>query len=396
MTSHLDVSALESWLGEAACVIRGPVDAPKRKDDILPLICLTRLSVVFDDDIDHLAHDFGDRQMAATLVEQDHQLVRCDIPEHSRWSTIGALATGPGQALTNAVRALARENPRLSGVLDVTDVGAATAGPRMVDDGRLAALVQVLNYPCDRLGLADGAPDLLGRAHADRLRAFAEAQGQSAGECSTPREVAVVMARLLDPRPGLLGGDPCGGSGGRLLSCHVRLVDTQEAPQNGRRTLPAHLAPLTVFGQEINPSTLAMSRMKAVIHDLEAEIALDDTKHRPAFTGVAAALVRGPRKEGAETWTSRHPVEGPDTDQELQAPFHVADPEDIDKGGPYHGHLASIRLWSHHGLTDAPRHALKTIGRFDCRWPVTPMLDALETDGGVPLRRWSRGAGGRM
>jgi type I restriction enzyme M protein len=52
------------------------VDAPKFKDYILPLVFLKRLSDVFDDEIDHLAHEFGDRQMAATLVEQDHQLVR--------------------------------------------------------------------------------------------------------------------------------------------------------------------------------------------------------------------------------------------------------------------------------------------------------------------------------
>jgi hypothetical protein len=29
MSQHLDISVLESWLWEAACVIRGPVDAPK-------------------------------------------------------------------------------------------------------------------------------------------------------------------------------------------------------------------------------------------------------------------------------------------------------------------------------------------------------------------------------
>ncbi len=43
---ELDLSALESWLWEAACVIRGPVDAPKFKDYILPLIFLKRLSDV--------------------------------------------------------------------------------------------------------------------------------------------------------------------------------------------------------------------------------------------------------------------------------------------------------------------------------------------------------------
>lgn len=38
-------------------------------------------SVVFDDEIAHLAKDFGDEAKALKLVEQDHGLVtgRCDI-----------------------------------------------------------------------------------------------------------------------------------------------------------------------------------------------------------------------------------------------------------------------------------------------------------------------------
>ena len=147
MRNQLDVSVLESWLWEAACVIRGPVDAPKFKDYILPLVFLKRLSDVFDDEINHLAHEFGDRQIAATLVEQDHQLVRFYIPESARWSKVATIMSGLGQALTDAVRAVARENPRLSGVIDVTDFNATTAGQRILDDGRLAALVQALNHP---------------------------------------------------------------------------------------------------------------------------------------------------------------------------------------------------------------------------------------------------------
>jgi type I restriction enzyme M protein len=68
--------------------------------------------------------------MAATLVEQDHQLVRFYIPEKARWSTIAAITSGFGQALTDAVRAVAREHPRLSSVIDVTDFNATTAGHR--------------------------------------------------------------------------------------------------------------------------------------------------------------------------------------------------------------------------------------------------------------------------
>lgn len=36
----LDLSTLESWLWEAACVIRGPVDAPKFMNYILSLVFL--------------------------------------------------------------------------------------------------------------------------------------------------------------------------------------------------------------------------------------------------------------------------------------------------------------------------------------------------------------------
>ena len=58
-TKKLDVSALENWLWDAACMIRGPLDAPKFKDYILPLIFLKRLSDVFDDEVAHLAQSSG-------------------------------------------------------------------------------------------------------------------------------------------------------------------------------------------------------------------------------------------------------------------------------------------------------------------------------------------------
>src|SRR5262249_17904273 len=37
---RLDVAARESWLWDAACQIRGPLDAPDVKDYILPLVFL--------------------------------------------------------------------------------------------------------------------------------------------------------------------------------------------------------------------------------------------------------------------------------------------------------------------------------------------------------------------
>jgi type I restriction enzyme M protein len=284
MNTKLDATALGNWLWDAACEIRGPLDAPKFKDYILPLIFLKRLSDVFDDEINHLAKEFGDQKTAAKLVEQDHKLVRFYLPEKARWPKIVKITTGLGEALTDAVRAVARENPRLSGVIDVTDFNATTAGQRIVDDGRLVALIQVLNDPRYRLGLEDVEPDILGRAYEYLLRKFAEGQGQSAGEFYTPLEVGIVMARILDPQPGMAVYDPCCGSGGLLIKCHLRLLETKGEWVNGRLKLPPTIAPLNLYGQEINPSVFAMARMNAFIHDMEADIALGDTMHRPAFT----------------------------------------------------------------------------------------------------------------
>jgi len=56
--NNLDTKTLESWLWEAACKIRGAVDAPKFKDYILPLIFLKRLSDVYDDELLKLSEDF--------------------------------------------------------------------------------------------------------------------------------------------------------------------------------------------------------------------------------------------------------------------------------------------------------------------------------------------------
>src|SRR5947208_12477826 len=88
---ELDINGLEKWLWDAACSIRGAVDAPKFKDYILPLIFVKRLSDVFDDEIDVLAKKFGDRATALELVEDDNSLVRFYVPEPASWAAIRKL-----------------------------------------------------------------------------------------------------------------------------------------------------------------------------------------------------------------------------------------------------------------------------------------------------------------
>jgi type I restriction enzyme M protein len=99
----LDIGTLEGWLWDAACEIRGPVDAPKFKDYILPLIFLKRLSDVYEDDVAALAERFGSPTVAATLADQDQNLVRFYVPAPARWPAIALKTTGLGEHLTDAV-----------------------------------------------------------------------------------------------------------------------------------------------------------------------------------------------------------------------------------------------------------------------------------------------------
>jgi hypothetical protein len=66
---RLDIGALETWLWDAACAIRGATDAPKFKDFILPLVFYKRLSDVFDDEFAGCITEYGDEEAARAIIE---------------------------------------------------------------------------------------------------------------------------------------------------------------------------------------------------------------------------------------------------------------------------------------------------------------------------------------
>ncbi len=145
---------------------------------------------------------------------EDRALVRFYIPENALWRNIAVQTTGLRGYLTDAVRAVARENPKLQGVIDIVDFNTTVAGQPILSDEQLRALIGVLSR--QRLGLKDVEPDILGRVYEYLLRKFAEGSGQSTGEFYTPRQVAVLMADILDPEPGETIYDPKVAGGGRL------------------------------------------------------------------------------------------------------------------------------------------------------------------------------------
>jgi type I restriction enzyme M protein len=323
----LDISTLENWLWEAACAIRGPIDAPRFKDYILPLVFLKRLSDVFEDEL-------ADLGPTARYVDDDHSLVRFYIPSPARWPEIARQTTQIGQYLTDVVRAVARHNPRLAGVIDMVDFNATAAGQRILPEEQLRALIGVLSR--HRLGLRDVEPDILGRAYEYLLRKFAEGQGQSAGEFYTPREVAILMAHILDPQPGEEIYDPACGSGGLLIKCQLRFRDKVGIPENNRKVIPPAVAPLHFYGQEINHATFALARMNVFIHDMEADIALADTMNRPAFTNPDGSLRRFDKVTANPMWNQKFPQETYERDPYGRFTFGIPPSSSADWGWIQH------------------------------------------------------------
>ena len=279
---------MEQMLWDAACSIRGEKDAAKFKDYLLPLLFLKRLSDVFDDEIERLAEEFGERATALEIAESDHALLRFYLPPEARWGVINGResyewplddqgrSTQPrdiGEHLTKAVRAVARQNPSLSGVIDFVDFASERNGERDINPAKLAAVIETFSDPRYRLGLADVQPDFLGRAYEYLLRKFAEGSGQSAGEFFTPTEVGFLMAHIMRPRPGEDCHDYACGSAGLLVK--LELV--------ARELDPTSRVPLKLSGQELQAESYAVAQMNGIIHDMEVEIERGDTMINPKF-----------------------------------------------------------------------------------------------------------------
>ncbi len=278
--------SLESWIWDAACSIRGAKDAPKYKDYILPLIFTKRLCDVFDDELNRIATNVGSRKKAFQLAKASHKLVRFylplkpDNPEQPVWSVIRKISDNIGEGVTTHMRAIARENPLLNGIIDRVDFNATTHGQRDLDDNLLSNLIEAISTK--RLGLDDVEADIIGKSYEYLIRKFAEGGGQSAGEFYTPPEVGIIMSRVLQPEPGMTVYDPCCGSGGLLVKCEIAMEENVKSKK----------APLKLYGQEYIPETWAMANMNMIIHDMEGQIEIGDTFKDPKFRNKKSGKLR--------------------------------------------------------------------------------------------------------
>jgi len=275
--SSLTRDRLNGHLWAAADILRGSIDSSDYKNYIFGFLFLKRLSDRFEEEAENLIAEGEDEDVAWTDPDE-HQFF---VPERARWSTISKLTTDIGNSINKACAALEEGNSTLEGVL----LGIDFNDSRKLGDGKQRdSLLHRLvgHFSQIRLRNEDLAePDMLGRAYEYLIEKFADDAGKKGGEFYTPHRVVELIAKLLDPEPGMRICDPTCGSGGMLIQCadHV-------ASKVGRR-LGSGLIDLTLHGQEKNLGTWAICKMNLLLH------ALPDTRIEKGDTIRDPKLVHG-------------------------------------------------------------------------------------------------------
>lgn len=250
MVVALKKSDLYSSLWKSADELRGGMDASQYKDYVLTLLFV--------------------KYVSDKAKSDPYSLI--DVPEGGSFDDLIALKGAPdiGEKMNIAIRRLAEEND-LQGVInnaDFDDPNKLGEGKAMQD--RLTNLVSIFQ-DIDFTGSRAEGDDLLGDAYEYLMRHFATESGKSKGQFYTPAEVSRIMAQVLEipkdaPRSTTVY-DPTCGSGSLLIK-------VADSVPNG----------LSIYGQEKDNATWALSRMNMILHGNEThDIRQGDTLSDPKF-----------------------------------------------------------------------------------------------------------------
>lgn len=241
----------EAQLWDAACVLRGNMDASEYKHVILGLIFLKYISDKFEEIYKQLL-DEGE----GFEEDSDEYILRgvFFVPPVARWQTIASAAHTPeiGKIIDEAMQSIEQENKKLRGVLP-----KSFARPEL-DKRRLGDVVDLFT----NISMIDHgeSKDLLGRAYEYCLSKFAEQEGKLAGEFYTPSSVVRTIVEVLKPYNGRVY-DPCCGSGGMFIQS-AKFIENHQGNINN----------ISVYGQESNATTWKMCMMNLAIRGIEADL----------------------------------------------------------------------------------------------------------------------------
>ena len=183
----------EKQIWDAACVLRGNIDASEYKSVVLGLIFLKYISDRFEAKYKELVEE-GDG------FEEDQDEYTAEniffVPENARWSAIAAAAHTPeiGTVIDDAMRSIEKENKRLKDILPKNFARPELDKRRLGEVVDLFTNIQMIEH--------GNSKDILGRTYEYCLSKFAEQEGKLAGEFYTPLVLCIPLlrccSRLMD------------------------------------------------------------------------------------------------------------------------------------------------------------------------------------------------------
>ena len=241
----------ERQIWDAACVLRGNIDASEYKSVVLGLIFLKYISDRFEEKYQELLAE-GDG------FEEDIDEYTSEgifyVPANARWSVIASKAHTPeiGTVIDDAMRAIEKENKRLKDILPKNFARPELDKRRLGDVVDLFTNIQMIEHGSEK--------DILGRTYEYCLSKFAEQEGKLAGEFYTPSCVVRTLVEVLQPYNGRVY-DPACGSGGMFVQS-AKFIERHSGNINN----------LSVYGQDSNPTTWKMAQMNLAIRGIEANL----------------------------------------------------------------------------------------------------------------------------
>ncbi len=278
MTSKKDI---ENALMRGADTLRDTIDAANYKDYVLPIMFVKYLSDCYEDALDELKE-----QYSGIRLERQKRYLPFTIAEDYSFQSLyeQRYADNIGQLINAAMRQIeADNNQQLAGVLSTVDYNSENAlGTREHKNAILRDLLEdfePLDLRPSHIDVREGqvAADVIGDAYEYMIGQFASMAGKKAGSFYTPAAVSEIMARIVNVQPGERVYDPTCGSGSLLIKAAKK--------QNSKE--------VSIFGQEVNGSSVAMAKMNMYIHEIrDAKIGWGDTLANPVFLDYDGNLLQ--------------------------------------------------------------------------------------------------------
>ncbi len=256
---------LNKILWDAADSSRTQVDAGIYKDYVLAMLFFKYLSDLSKKKHDEYKERFGSDEKR---IEEKMKLDRFYLPPKASFDDIYTIHEkgNLGEELNKALHKIEDANKeKLDGVFSVDFNSESILGKDQERNKMLRNLVQDFA----KIDLSDVKDDIIGNSYMYMIERFGADAGKKAGEFFTVRNVAQLVAKLAEPKPGSRICDPCMGSGGLLL------LAGEEVEKTGSNNY-------ALYGQESTGSTFQLARMNMFLHGKDsARLEWGDTLNNP-------------------------------------------------------------------------------------------------------------------